>query len=73
MTSISGKSDRSWSQFSARTKAEYLRESAAWEREQRRRLYIKGAVVVVAFAAFAVLVLGFGGTTDFVPDVREVE
>jgi hypothetical protein len=56
-----------------RTKAEYLRESASWEREQHRRLIIKGAVLVAAFAAFVLLVLGFGGTTDFVPDVREVK
>jgi hypothetical protein len=56
-----------------RTKAEYLRESASWEREQHRRLIIQGAVLVAAFAAFVLLVLGFGGTTDFVPDVREVK
>lgn len=58
---------------SLRRKSEYLRESAAWEREQHRRLVIKRAVLVVAFAAFVLLVLGFGGTSDFVPDVREVK
>lgn len=70
MTSMSSKSDRSWSQFSAITKAEYLRESAAWEREQRRRCRLRVLAVVLGLAAFALLVLGFGGTSDFVRDVR---